>query len=90
MSAKTIKILTMIYGYRHDACALKLPPKTDTRFKSIDRNTSDSVLSTLLSFATHSLSMSLFSQSGESQKPLGHSLHDGLIITGTVLLHFTT
>ena len=57
---------------------LKLPPKTDTRFKSIDRNTSDSVLSTLLSFATHSLSMSLFSQSGESQKPLGHSLHDGL------------
>ena len=24
MSAKTIKILTMIYGYRHDACALEV------------------------------------------------------------------
>ena len=76
--------------YQTSKVHLKLPPKTSTWLKSIERNTSDSLLSTLVSIATHSLSMSFHSQSADSQKFTGHSLQDGLEIPLPALLHFTS
>ena len=67
MSAKTIKILTMIYGYRHDACALYLPKlleegkgdehrsywhRCKTEFRRIHNIVSSGGYNSMLDFAT--------------------------------------